>query len=729
MQEISLTGATLLEEEEKKGDDADVSTAHSHGHSHGHAHEQSNNPSAPLVDSLAQGSLELSQLPPHIAAAMGYNQNSHSHNKPCCGPTKPQPVIWKLAKPIKDIVQQELPQVFAVLWQLIRVGGPYVLWKEVLDAWIEKEGSKEVVYAHIRTAQDSGGHFFLHWATKRTDALQYAQFLVNDVRCPVVQQVSSDDTRMTAVHWTCTLPTTTALPLLRLFLHQEPATGVSVKDHQQAILSVKDGSGCTPLLIAAQHGQVDTVAYLVQQGSDLQAMDTSRDTAVHWAAYKGSLPVLGLLQYYQEQTARFWTTPDAYGQLPLHLASLRGHAAAVRMILQHLSLSDRRMCLGHADSNGRTALQLAHHKNKPVVAVVLENAQEQVDYECSIGSSARSGAAFRSAQGRQQLAKFVKDMARNMLSKHSWAMWLGLPSIELDDLEESPQFPYHFVWAHIWTHVFFYFTVFFPVFHSGSGVLWDTMGLHVWNWVNMAGIVYSFVKTNRTNPGRLDNSHPQIQKWRNLYEKTLESYANDDKDDQQTKWQLCHTCHIARPARSKHDRFTGCCVELFDHHCPFVGATVGLQNYRYFFTFCLTLTLYLFGFWIALIKHVIRYQDHRPWWTAVVGAVLGVHIVFPAGMIFYHTQLIMVNLTTNEQINVRKYDYFWETSKPADLKNNIPALKRFHNPWNRGVGNNFYQRFVPSEAAYRLPEEYFGGVVTSQKASLLRNDEMKERAV
>ena len=47
---------------------------------------------------------------------------------------------------------------------------------------------------------------------------------------------------------------------------------------------------------------------------------------------------------------------------------------------------------------------------------------------------------------------------------------------------------------------------------------------------------------------------------------------------------LCHTCMIVRPLRSKHSPALAVdkCVPRFDHHCPWVGNTVGFENHPMF---------------------------------------------------------------------------------------------------------------------------------------------------
>ena len=47
----------------------------------------------------------------------------------------------------------------------------------------------------------------------------------------------------------------------------------------------------------------------------------------------------------------------------------------------------------------------------------------------------------------------------------------------------------------------------------------------------------------------------------------------------------CNTCEILRPPRSFHCSICGFCVEVHDHHCPWMGTCIGRRSTRYFVLF------------------------------------------------------------------------------------------------------------------------------------------------
>ena len=203
------------------------------------------------------------------------------------------------------------------------------------------------------------------------------------------------------------------------------------------------------------------------------------------------------------------------------------------------------------------------------------------------------------------------------------------------------------------------------------------MLLHMLQLVLWCTIALAMYKIRTVDPGSLVQKQCNTEYKRN-YETAV--FANST--------QVCHTCHIARPLRSKHDRFSRSCILLFDHNCPFVGASIGLYNYQWFYLFLVTTTIYLL---ICAILTASYYQRTHETTVLVVGMAFSVLILFPATMWVYHSQLVSLNLTTNEHMNLHKYDYL--------------RKQRPYSPWDKGIVANFVERlwYPPGEHCYVLP--------------------------
>ncbi|XP_050816457.1 palmitoyltransferase ZDHHC16 isoform X8 [Gopherus flavomarginatus] len=54
---------------------------------------------------------------------------------------------------------------------------------------------------------------------------------------------------------------------------------------------------------------------------------------------------------------------------------------------------------------------------------------------------------------------------------------------------------------------------------------------------------------------------------------------------------ICRKCISPKPARAHHCSICNRCVLKMDHHCPWLNNCVGHYNHRYFFSFCLFMTM------------------------------------------------------------------------------------------------------------------------------------------
>lgn len=111
-------------------------------------------------------------------------------------------------------------------------------------------------------------------------------------------------------------------------------------------------------------------------------------------------------------------------------------------------------------------------------------------------------------------------------------------------------------------------------------------------WLACVGLLW---RAALTEPGVLPRNPPDAKP-------SLPPGCEDGPD-----LKICHTCNLVRPARSKHCGSCNNCVELFDHHCPWLGTCVAKRNYAYFSLFLKAEVLL-----IAFVAGVTALRAARP---------------------------------------------------------------------------------------------------------------------
>ena len=144
---------------------------------------------------------------------------------------------------------------------------------------------------------------------------------------------------------------------------------------------------------------------------------------------------------------------------------------------------------------------------------------------------------------------------------------------------------------------------------------------------------------------------------------------------------VCLSCNVVKPFRSHHCSDCDNCVIRFDHHCPWIGGCVGKRNYIYFFIFLIILNIKDVFLAVFCLIHIIYiYKDvskegkKEKNWIAInlIGLIptlltiilLGLTMIFTAGLLIYHIKLIIRNMTTKDEI---KKLIFEKIDNPYDL--------------------------------------------------------------
>lgn len=165
--------------------------------------------------------------------------------------------------------------------------------------------------------------------------------------------------------------------------------------------------------------------------------------------------------------------------------------------------------------------------------------------------------------------------------------------------------------------------------------------------------------------------------------------------------EICHSCYMQRPQRSKHCRYCNVCVPQYDHHCLFLNRCIGLENHKRFIlgltTHYLGLVLYLYL--VVLYLDALFEADHYTTYVVkmvytlfeqnyyVISSVILVIPVwwYSLWYLFLEIYSISNNLTANEVLNRHRYRYLFAPFQSLD-----GTLKlKFKNPFTKGFFNNW----------------------------------------
>lgn len=472
-------------------------------------------------------------------------------------------------------------------------------------------------------------------------------------------------------------------------------------EEDKSSLSTPDGNGYYALQWASLNNFPDVAQYIIEHGGDVNQNDNLRQTALHWAAVRGSIAVAdvllqnggrvetadangyravhvaaqygqtGFLNHIGAKYRADFDAVDNEGRSPLHWAAYKGYADTIRLLLF------RDAYQGRQDREGCTPLHWAALRGNIEACTILVHAGTK--QELAVKDKAGfTPAQVASDKGHRDIALFLSN-AQRAQSNH----WKDkIRSGKMGDVGFAP------ILLSIILILMFLFinsVIAAPNLPKVTAVV----GLWGWTALSLAFVsIIMFYRCSSKDPGFIKRLG-DLNKDTDSEDPLLNIDLNNSSVWTGNWSQLCPTCKIIRPVRSKHCPTCKRCIEQFDHHCPWISNCVGKRNKRDFFIFICLATSSSFLAAIIAVQRVwtaaqslhieeswIRYVVvHHP--GVVAFLVLDV-IVFIAATTLTTAQASQIarNITTNELANAIRYGYL----RGPD--------GRFRNPYNHGCRKN-----------------------------------------
>ncbi|MBA0793222.1 hypothetical protein Gohar_017640, partial [Gossypium harknessii] len=343
-----------------------------------------------------------------------------------------------------------------------------------------------------------------------------------------------------------------------------------------ASLATPDGNSYYALQWAALNNFSDIAQYIIDHGGNVNATDNNQQTALHWAAVKGSIAVADVLlqngarveaadlngyravhiaaQYGQTAflnhiVAKYhaeYDAPDNCGRSPLHWAAFKGFSDTIRLLLFRDAFQ------GKQDIEGCTPLHWAALRGNVEACMVLVHAgtKQELLVKDKAGNTPRK---LASDKGHRQIALLLSKAER----ANSKRLFDKINGGKMGEVGYAP--------------ILFCVIIVLIILFINSVVATPTLPkvtaiVGLWGWIGVSlgiGSLVMFYRCCSKDPG-------YIKKSRRLdgYEDTEDPLLNIELNNASVwtgNWdQLCPTCKIIRPVRSKHCPICKHCIEQFD---------------------------------------------------------------------------------------------------------------------------------------------------------------------
>ncbi|CEM21964.1 unnamed protein product [Vitrella brassicaformis CCMP3155] len=137
----------------------------------------------------------------------------------------------------------------------------------------------------------------------------------------------------------------------------------------QANINCRDRQGNTPLIRSLIGNDLAVFLLLLKRGADLTLTDANGGTVAHWAAYKGAIRFVRVLEYFDYGS---FHVRDHRGGTPLHVAAHAGNYTVSMYLIEAIELSPT-----ETNSSDATAIDMARKAGHRALAVRLRRSAKR----------------------------------------------------------------------------------------------------------------------------------------------------------------------------------------------------------------------------------------------------------------------------------------------------------------------------------------------------------------
>eukprot|EP00927_Polykrikos_kofoidii_P053894 TRINITY_DN48419_c0_g1_i1.p1 TRINITY_DN48419_c0_g1~~TRINITY_DN48419_c0_g1_i1.p1 ORF type:complete len:561 (+),score=92.06 TRINITY_DN48419_c0_g1_i1:120-1802(+) len=524
----------------------------------------------------------------------------------------------------EDAVEPKATQIFTLVRQ-----GNTALARQLLDN-----------YPHLWSCRDEEGHSILHWAA-----------LCNDLPLVRAAQSNAVDVDATADN--------KQTPLMWATLRGHLAIARALLD-AKANIQAHDSLGATPLIIAVQHHKHAMILLFMQRVSDgarfLADSDKNGCTATHWAAYKGDDTALKLLDYFQADLSAV----DTSGMTPLHRAVFGSQAVSVRLLVE------RKADLNVRNSDGKTPLDLAESNADKTMQILLKSV---IKSHSGKGISEDREALMEEGKAKKESRSEVDGSMSRVKKDRDKVMQKGFPMFWLVCVSLA---------------TFEYLTDLRTLAYTRN------FGVSLLFEICVPGSLALFAFAALSNPGIIP-SKVRGNSGVEVLMRAMDKTPVDGKEADISR--LCTTTWVLKDLRTKYCKQTGACVREFDHYCIWLNCAIGGGNHRQFVLLAFVEVLAQFChiyMLVTLSTELVSYESFTQWLFEVLtgyplmACILIAHILTAPWILLlglHQIRLVLTNLTTNEIMNMSRYDHFFVNQ----VVGQEGRMKRvFRNPFDKG---------------------------------------------